>query len=321
MKSQKRQESVRRVVIGEQTNARTRAKFHCPTGVARLIALVNSIPPTMPLPHIEEIKNSIGAGFKATWHQVNQVDEIVREKLEGVPDDYFKDIVGIAADDVEYRLEKYMRFRKIRKTLHELAQLAPKRDKERGHHINAITHGEPRGAGFVVESWRIVTPDESAAFPITTHLKVVTQQEVSNHNQDRTQQQNTAYRPNELLSENESTFWREMSYYDREFPQDPSGGMLQWQWPAISLEIDETGNFALQQKHWLLDLIGVQADRLRECLICQRIFWARQCNTEACDVRCQNTLRQRKLRKSGPQYQAARKQKNARAKKAEKRTK
>ncbi|MDQ3713850.1 MAG: hypothetical protein M3388_16745 [Acidobacteriota bacterium] len=43
--------------------------------------------------------------------------------------------------------------------------------------------------------------------------------------------------------------------------------------------------------------IGLDLDRIRECGICSRIFWAKNKNSQTCSGPCRNALRQRKHRK------------------------
>jgi len=84
-------------------------------------------------------------------------------------------------------------------------------------------------------------------------------------------------------------------------------------WPAASLVIDQQGRFAVREE-WVTALIGVEADRIRECEICQQVFWARQDNMWACSPRCSNARRQRKLRENRSQYEGARKKKRRKPK-------
>jgi hypothetical protein len=84
-------------------------------------------------------------------------------------------------------------------------------------------------------------------------------------------------------------------------------------WPSASLTIEQ-GRFAVRRDEWITSLIGCEADRLRECEVCQRIFWARMDNMQACTPRCSNARRQRKLRESRAQYEEARKKKRQKAK-------
>lgn len=98
--------------------------------------------------------------------------------------------------------------------------------------------------------------------------------------------------------------WQATSQYD------VMDGEPRWQWPRADIGIDpETGLIGVMKNEWLLDLIGVEADRLRECKICQRIFWAWQNNMVACNSKCSNVNRQRTLREKQAQYEQARKKK------------
>jgi hypothetical protein len=63
------------------------------------------------------------------------------------------------------------------------------------------------------------------------------------------------------------------------------------------LVIDPNGRLALRDA--LLDaLIGVPAERIRSCVVCDRIFWAARINSECCSVRCRKTHNQRNSRKA-----------------------
>jgi hypothetical protein len=81
------------------------------------------------------------------------------------------------------------------------------------------------------------------------------------------------------------------------------------------LDIDDRGEIIVRQDGWLEALIGVQADRLRECEICRRIFWAEDTRSRACPTRCNNALRQRKWRERQYQYEANRAEKERTASK------
>jgi hypothetical protein len=74
---------------------------------------------------------------------------------------------------------------------------------------------------------------------------------------------------------------------------------------SIQLTITEDGRITSEvfDKFVLDSLIGVDATRLRECEICQRIFWARQENMVACSPRCSNVNRQRRLRERRADYE------------------
>lgn len=78
-------------------------------------------------------------------------------------------------------------------------------------------------------------------------------------------------------------------------------------WPRITfdLTLDADGRIGFPAFETLDALIGVDAKRLRECEMCQRIFWARQDNMVACGPRCSNANRQRRHRER--QYGKSRK--------------
>jgi hypothetical protein len=98
-------------------------------------------------------------------------------------------------------------------------------------------------------------------------------------------------------------------------PYDEMDGQPRWRWPRAYIGIDpETSLIGVMKNEWLLDLIGVEADRLRECQICQRIFWARQDNMVACSSSCSNANRQRTFREKRAQYEQSRQKKRCSAK-------
>jgi hypothetical protein len=75
---------------------------------------------------------------------------------------------------------------------------------------------------------------------------------------------------------------------------------------TLDLTIGEDGRIGFKDSEILEALIGVDATRIRECEICQRIFWARQDNMYSCGSRCSATRRQRKLRENRSEYDQAR---------------
>src|SRR5262249_53902499 len=89
-----------------------------------------------------------------------------------------------------------------------------------------------------------------------------------------------------------------------------------WRWPRIEIEIkiNAEGKFVAREYALLTPLIGCEAARLRECAICQSIFWARQDNMKACSTSCSNANRQRAFRENHAQYEGARKKKRRSAK-------
>jgi hypothetical protein len=72
-----------------------------------------------------------------------------------------------------------------------------------------------------------------------------------------------------------------------------------WEWPSISisLEFSDDGRIFEGAKNVLTTLIGIEAKRLRECRVCQKIFWATRIEKSGgpygCSSQCNNTLRQR----------------------------
>ena len=69
---------------------------------------------------------------------------------------------------------------------------------------------------------------------------------------------------------------------------------------AAALEINEFGKIAVSS-NTLIDALTdkkVEANRIRECPICNHIFWAGRIDQPACSKRCGHILRSRKWRKS-----------------------
>jgi hypothetical protein len=63
------------------------------------------------------------------------------------------------------------------------------------------------------------------------------------------------------------------------------------------LVVDESGRLVLSDA--LLDaLIGVPAERIKTCAICEAIFWAPRVNSECCSLKCRKTYNQRNSRKN-----------------------
>ncbi len=100
-----------------------------------------------------------------------------------------------------------------------------------------------------------------------------------------------------------------------------------WQWPTIEARLTieqgkfaarketlaiEQGKFVLRKENPLFALLNVDVDpgRIRECRICQRIFWARKITTRTCSDRCGNTWNQRLFRVNSTEYEANRARKN-----------
>lgn len=72
-----------------------------------------------------------------------------------------------------------------------------------------------------------------------------------------------------------------------------------WEWPniSISLEFSDDGRIFEGAKNVLTTLIGIEAKRLRECRVCQKIFLTTRIEKSGgpygCSSQCNNTLRQR----------------------------
>jgi len=88
---------------------------------------------------------------------------------------------------------------------------------------------------------------------------------------------------------------------------------LGWIGPRFQtyLTVNEAGLVVDEPDEWLPALIRIRADRLRACVICQRIFWARQDNMVACGARCGNVNRVRLFRERHSEYERAKKRKMA----------
>src|SRR5262245_49741457 len=81
----------------------------------------------------------------------------------------------------------------------------------------------------------------------------------------------------------------------------PEMNIQKWQWPqtVVELVIDSDGRI-LPVDFVLSALRGVEARRLRECRVCQKIFWASRLDRKGgpygCSSQCNNTLYQRDSR-------------------------
>jgi hypothetical protein len=75
-----------------------------------------------------------------------------------------------------------------------------------------------------------------------------------------------------------------------------------WRWPSVLVEfvIDDSGKITRRELDFLIFMEGVEARRLRECRVCQRLFWASRIEKSGapygCSDQCNNTLRQRDSR-------------------------
>jgi hypothetical protein len=65
---------------------------------------------------------------------------------------------------------------------------------------------------------------------------------------------------------------------------------------SVDLVVDGRGQLGLSQNPVLEALVGVRADRIRSCNICNRVFWAPRVNSECCSERCRKTYNQRSSR-------------------------
>src|SRR5262245_1482832 len=103
-----------------------RAKNRCPPMLRRLIDLVNSIPPETALPHQVDLFNG---SFDESPDQ-RQLRDVMREILRDVPDWYFQ-----CFDD---EIATYISFRNLRRTVHEMAQIAALPDDWRQAYALAV---------------------------------------------------------------------------------------------------------------------------------------------------------------------------------------
>lgn len=78
------------------------------------------------------------------------------------------------------------------------------------------------------------------------------------------------------------SFWL---YFDKHFP-------------LVDLALDDEGKFILKHHKILEAIEGVEAFRIRQCPICQRIYWAGRLDQLACSKQCNQTRRARAWRKS-----------------------
>ena len=72
------------------------------------------------------------------------------------------------------------------------------------------------------------------------------------------------------------------------------------QWPTMSIELTimNDGRINSLENDVRAAMLGVEARRIKECRICQQIFWATRIDMVACGKRCANALRQRTFRES-----------------------
>lgn len=195
----------------------SRAQHICPPTLESLIALVNSIPPDRKLPHFRDL-------METCEEDKGRVVDLLIEKLAGVPQsftepdkfDKWRIFDNQSLDHGDYIASKYMHFRRLRKTVYEMA------------HLGSLSRND-----------RIMRRLELMFAP-------------------------EGYEAAEL------------------------GGELDID--------DQTGLIVVRQDEWLNALIGIEADRLRECEMCGRVFWARQNNMVACNSRCGEANRKRRQR-------------------------
>jgi hypothetical protein len=65
---------------------------------------------------------------------------------------------------------------------------------------------------------------------------------------------------------------------------------------SVDLVVDGRGQLGLSQNPVLEALVGVRADRIRSCNICNCVFWAPRVNSECCSEHCRKTYNQRNSR-------------------------
>ena len=76
---------------------------------------------------------------------------------------------------------------------------------------------------------------------------------------------------------------------------------------SVDLVVDEDGRIKLSKGPVLEALDGERAaDRIRSCVICERIFWAPRINSECCSLGCRKTFNMRNSRKNRQYRKSAR---------------
>jgi len=75
---------------------------------------------------------------------------------------------------------------------------------------------------------------------------------------------------------------------------------------SVALSVDSTGKLEVKQGPLLDALVGVEADRIRRCSECPRIFWAGRIDKRACGDKCVNRRNVRLWRNRYPQYKLRR---------------
>lgn len=64
----------------------------------------------------------------------------------------------------------------------------------------------------------------------------------------------------------------------------------------VSINVDDDGRVYLGKDRLTRAIEGIEIARLKECVICQRIFWAGRITQRCCSKQCANTLRVRRHR-------------------------
>jgi len=71
--------------------------------------------------------------------------------------------------------------------------------------------------------------------------------------------------------------------------------------------LSDKGKLRIETSPFLTMLNGIQADRIRICPVCEKLFWAGRLDKSACGELCAGTLRQRRLRENRQYKKRARK--------------
>ncbi|MBI3895099.1 MAG: hypothetical protein HY313_04130 [Acidobacteria bacterium] len=67
------------------------------------------------------------------------------------------------------------------------------------------------------------------------------------------------------------------------------------------VKVDEGGRIEFQKNPTFSVLEGVEADRIRECLVCDKIFWAGRKDKKCCSPRCLKVWHTRRWREKYPE--------------------
>lgn len=87
-------------------------------------------------------------------------------------------------------------------------------------------------------------------------------------------------------------------------------------WIPVFPNITNDKKLKIEPNTSLLDALnGIEADRLRICTICNKIFWAKNKNSETCSKTCLNALRQRRHREKNKEEINLKRRENYRLKK------